>query len=201
MAQASFGRKWLAGILRNDDLSPEEKEQQIMEGHIAVTDGLKDKIEGLQAEADKAADLQKQLDGINGGEDYKAKYEKEHRDFEDFKKQTASAETATKVKAAYRKLLTDEGISEKRLDAILKVTDLSGVKLDKEGNLENADDLKKSIASEWGEFKTTVTQKGADVAKPPQTGKATKTKDEIYAIKDTAERQKAIAENHELFGF
>lgn len=201
MAQASFGRKWLAGILRNDDLSAEEKEQQIMEGHIAVTDGLKDKIEGLQAEADKAADLQKQLDGINGGEDYKAKYEKEHRDFEDFKKQTANAETATKVKAAYRKLLTDEGISEKRLDAILKVTDLSGMKLDKEGNLENADDLKKSIASEWGEFKTTVTQKGADVAKPPQTGKATKTKDEIYAIKDTAERQKAIAENHELFGF
>ena len=30
MAQASFGRKWLAGIIRNDDLSPEEKEQQIM---------------------------------------------------------------------------------------------------------------------------------------------------------------------------
>lgn len=201
MAQASFGRKWLAGILRNDDLSPEEKEQQIMEGHIAVTDGLKDKIEGLQAEADKAADLQKQLDGISGGEDYKAKYEKEHRDFEDFKKQTANAETATKVKAAYRKLLTDEGISEKRLDAILKVTDLSGMKLDKEGNLENADDLKKSIASEWGEFKTTVTQKGADVAKPPQTGKATKTKEEIMAITDKAERQAAIAENHELFGF
>ena len=75
------------------------------------------------------------------------------------------------------------------------------MKLDKEGNLENADELKKSIATEWGEFKTTVTQKGADVAKPPQTGKATKTKDEIYAIKDTAERQKAIAENHELFGF
>ena len=41
MAQASFGRKWLAGILRSEELSPEEKDQQIMEGHIAVTDGLK----------------------------------------------------------------------------------------------------------------------------------------------------------------
>ena len=39
------------------------------------------------------------------------------------------------------------------------------------------------------------------VEKPPQTGKVTKTKEEIYAIKDTAQRQKAIAENHELFGF
>ena len=201
MAQASFGRKWLAGIIRNDDLSPEEKEQQIMEGHIAVTDGLKDKIEGLQAEADKAADLQKQLDGISGGEDFKAKYEKEHQAFEDFKKQTASDAEMTAVKAAYRKMLIGEGISEKRIDAIMKVTDFKNMKRDKDGNLDNADALKKSIAEEWGEFKTTVTQKGAEVSKPPQTGKATKTKDEIMAIKDTAERQKAIAENHELFGF
>ena len=201
MAQASFGRKWLAGIIRNDDLSPEEKEQQIMEGHIAVTDGLKDKIEGLQAEADKAADLQKQLDGISGGEDFKAKYEKEHQAFEDFKKQTASDAEMTAVKAAYRKMLIGEGISEKRIDAIMKVTDFKNMKRDKDGNLDNADALKKTIAEEWGEFKTTVTQKGAEVSKPPQTGKATKTKDEIMAIKDTAERQKAIAENHELFGF
>lgn len=201
MAQASFGRKWLAGIIRNDDLSPEEKEQQIMEGHIAVTDGLKDKIEGLQAEADKAADLQKQLDGISGGEDFKAKYEKEHQAFEDFKKQTASDAEMTAVKAAYRKMLIGENISEKRIEAIMKVTDFSKMKRDKDGNLDNADALKKSIEEEWGDFKTTVTQKGAEVSKPPQTGKATKTKDEIMAIKDTAERQKAIAENHELFGF
>lgn len=200
MAQASFGRKWLAEIIRNDDLSTEEKENQIMSGHIAVTDGLKDKIEGLQTEADKAADLQKQLDGIKGGEDYKKKFEDEHKAFEDFKKQTANAETAEKVKAAYRNLLTAEGISEKRLDAILKVTDLSGMKLDKDGNLENADELKTAINTEWGEFKTTVTQKGADVAKPPQTGKSTMTKEEIMAIKDTAARQKAIAENLNLFG-
>ena len=39
------------------------------------------------------------------------------------------------------------------------------------------------------------------VEKPLQTGKPSKTKEEIFAIKDTDERQKAIAENHELFGF
>ena len=42
---------------------------------------------------------------------------------------------------------------------------------------------------------------GAKVEKPPPTGKATMTKEQIDALKDTAERQKAIAENHELFGF
>ena len=77
----------------------------------------------------------------------------------------------------------------------------SKMKLTKDGTLENEDELKKAIGQEWSEFKTTVTEKGAVVEKPISTGKATKTKDEIMAIKDTAARQRAIAENHELFGF
>ena len=198
---ASFARKWLEGILENEDLSTKEKAQQIMDGHIAVTDGLKDERESYKTEADKAADIQKELDGIKGGEDFKKKYEDLKNEFEGFKKQTAQDAETAKARAAYRKLLADEGISEKRLDAILKVTDLTKVKLDKEGGIENADDLRKAINDEWGEFKTTVTEKGATVEKPPQIGKAKMTKDEIYAIKDTDQRQKAIAENHELFGF
>ena len=201
----SFARKWLDEIIGNDDLSPKEKAQKIMEGHIEVTDGLKDERDSYKRQAEengeKAANVQKQLDGITGGEDYKKKYEDEHKAFEDFKKQTNAAAETAKVKAAYRKMLTDEGISEKRLDAIIRVTDMSKMKLDSNGNLENADALKKAIAEDWGEFKTTTTQQGAKVEKPPQTGKATMTKEQIDAIKDTAERQKAIAENHELFGF
>ena len=196
-----FGRKWLDEILTNEDLSPKEKAQKIMDEHISVTNGLKDERDGYKADAEKATDLQKQLDDIANGEDFKKKYEDEHKAFEDFKKKTESDATAAKVGTAYRKLLSGEGISEKRLDAILKVTDLSKLKLDKDGNLEDEAGLKKAINEEWGEFKTTVTEKGAVVEKPLQTGKATKTKEEIYAIKDTAERQKAIAENHELFGF
>lgn len=179
----------------------DEQVSAVMEEHIAVVDGLKADRDGYKEQAEKAADLQKQLDDLANGEDFKAKYEKEHSDFEDFKKKTADEAEAAKVKAAYRKLLAGEGIGEKRLDSILKVTDLSKMKLDKEGNLEKADELKKAINEEWGEFKTTVTEKGATVEKPPQTGKPTKTKEEIFAIKDTAQRQKAIAENHELFGF
>ena len=198
---ASFARKWLEGILENEDLTAKEKAQQIMDGHIAVTDGLKDERDSYKAEAEKAADLQKQLDDKNGGENWQEKFEKEHQAFEDFKKQTASEAEAAKVRSAYRKLLAGEGISDKRLDSILTVTDMSKFKLDKDGNLEKADELKKAINDEWGEFKTTVTEKGAVVEKPLQTGKATKTKEEILSIKDTAQRQKAIAENHELFGF
>lgn len=202
MATASFGRKWLAGIIRNEDLSPEEKEQQIMDGHIAVTDSIKDDRDKWKAEADKAADLQKQLDSINGGEDWKKKYEDEHNAFEDFKKQTANEAETAKVQAAYRKLLADEGISEKRLDKILKLSDLSKVKLDKDGNITNADELKKTINDDWGEFKTTVTTQGAKIDNPPTVNNGKRSMEEIYAKDEhgryklsTEERQKAIAEN------
>ena len=167
MAQASFGRKWLAGIIRNEDLSPEEKDQQIMDGHIAVTDAIKDDRDKYKAEADKAAELQKQLDD-KGGEDWKQKYEDEKQRFEDFKKQTAQNAETAKVKAAYRKLLADEGISEKRLDAILKVTDLSKMKLGEDGSLENASDLRNAIKSDWGEFIPKKEERGSKVENPPK---------------------------------
>ena len=187
-------------FLKSTGLS-EDQITAVIEEHTAVTDALKKERDGYKEQAEKAADLQKQLDDLANGEDFKKKFEEEHEAFENFKKQAASEAEAAKVRSAYRKLLADEGISEKRLDAILKVTDLSKMKLDKDGNLDKADDLKKAINQEWSEFKTVVTERGAQVEKPLQTGKATKTKDEIYAIKDTAQRQKAIAENHELFGF
>lgn len=192
----AFSRSFLKSTGLTD-----EQITAVMEEHTSVTDALKNQRDSYKAEAEKAADLQKQLEGLQSGEDFKKKYEEEHKAFEDFKKKTADDAEAAKVRSAYRKLLADEGIGEKRLDSILKVTDLSKVKLDKDGNLQDVDELKKSINEEWSEFKTTVTTKGATVEKPPQTGKATKTKEEIFAIKDTAERQKAIAENHELFGF
>ena len=168
----SFSRKWLDEIIENDDLSPKEKAQKIMNGHITITDGLKDERDTYKTQAEeqgnKAADIQKQLDDIKGGEDYKKKYEEEHQAFEDFKTKTAlDAETA-KVSAAYRKLLVDEGIGEKWLERVMKGTDLSGVKLDENGNLANLDELKKAIADEWGDVKTTVHEKGADVDNPPK---------------------------------
>lgn len=200
MATASFGRKWLSGIIRSEDLSPEEKEQQIMEGHIGVTDGLKDRIDALQAEAYKVADLQSQIDSMTSGEDFKAKYEKEHADFEDFKKKTAQDAEASKVRSAYRKLLIEEKIGEKWIDRVMESADFSSMKLDKDGNLADSDKLKEALDKKWGDVKTTVTTQGAKVENPPHIGNGKMTKDEIFAIKDTAERQKAIAENHELFG-
>lgn len=168
----AFSREFLKSLSLTDD-----QVTAIIQEHTAVTDALKaqrDKAKEEAAEykktADKLPDVQKELDALKGGEDFKTKYEQEHKSFEDYKAEIARNEQLTKVKAAYRKLLADEHINEKRLDAVIKLTDFSEMKLDKDGNLENVDGLKKTIADEWGEYKVTVKETKPKVATPPKEG-------------------------------
>lgn len=132
---------------------------------------------------------------------WEERYNKEHEAFEKYKTDTEAKATLTAVKEAYKKLLTEGNIDPKRHDAILRATNFDDKKLDKDGKLENEAALKADIEKDWADFKVTTTTKGADVSTPPANkGPAKKTVDEIMAIKNTAERQRAIAENHELFG-
>ena len=142
----------------------DEQISAVMEEHVAVTNGLKQERDNYKADADKLPDLQKKLQDAEANEDYKKKYESEHSAFEDFKTKTAEDAKAAEVKAAYRKLLVEEKIGENKLDKIIKVTDFSGMKLDKDGNLENAKDLRESIGKEWADFKVTTK---VDEPKPP----------------------------------
>lgn len=153
----------------------DEMETALLELHHGIVDTVKDeldeakaKAEKAAAEAEKVAELQKQLEEAKSGEDFKAKYEQEHQAYEAYKQQIADGEALKAKQAAYRKLLADEHISEKRMDAVIRLTDFSKIKLNKEGGLEDVDALKKAIAEDWGEYKVTIRQRGAEVANPPQ---------------------------------
>lgn len=179
----------------------EEQVSAIIEEHSNTVQGLKDEIKKYKADAEKLPEVQKELDKLKEGDgnNWEKKYNDEHKAFEDYKKEVADKEATAKVRSAYRKLLVENGVGEKHIDAVLRVTDFSNVKIDKEGKLENADKLTESIKSEWAGFITTTGTKGAPVDNPPGGSKATMTKDDIMKIKDTSERQKAIAENIDLF--
>lgn len=179
----------------------EQQISAIMDEHTAVTDRMKNEIEQYKADANRLPEVQKELDALKGGEDYRAKYDAEHQEFEAFKAKVARDADAAAVKAAYRKLLIDEKISEKRLDSVLRVTDLSGLKLGEDGKLDGEDKLREAIRNDWADFVTETTERGAAVETPPTVGKARMTKEEIRNIKDTHARQQAIADNHDLFGF
>jgi molecular chaperone GrpE (heat shock protein) len=168
----AFTRSEIREIL--GEAHTDEIAQKLITLHRSVVDPIKDDLDSAKrdatkwkTEADKLPDLQKQLEEAKKGEDWKAKYEKEKSDFDAYKtKITQDAETA-KVKAAYKKLLTEEKISEKSLDAVLNVTDYSKMKLKEDGTLDGVEDLKKDIADKWGGFKVTARQRGEKVDNPP----------------------------------
>lgn len=153
----------------------DEQITAVMEAHTEVTDSLKLQRDGYKADAekykadaDKLPGVQKQLDDLKGGEDYKAKYETEHQAFEAYKQQAAEKEYSDKVKAAYRKMLKDDvHISDKYLDTVMAATVFTDMKLDKDGNLENADAHKKTASEKWADFAVTTRQRGPKTETPP----------------------------------
>jgi predicted nucleic acid-binding Zn-ribbon protein len=157
------------------------------------------KVEALKREIDRH---KKELDDLKKtGGDWKTKYEKEHSDFEEYKTaQTAKETKAAKVEA-YKALLKETGITaENRVNAILKITDIEGIELDADGKIKDADKHRNTIKTDFSEFITQTTTRGAEVATPPaNTGKQTLTKDQIMAIKDPTERRAAIAKNLSQF--
>ena len=188
-------RKFLKGLGLNDD-----QIEAVVDEHTSTTNGIIADRDKYKADAEKLPEVQKQLDNLQKGDnEWKQKYEKEHSDFEAYKKDVDGKETAAKVREAYQKLLEDAGVATKHVKTVLRATDFSGMKLDKDGNLEGADKLTESIKSDWSDFISTTSTQGTGVQNPPAKGGKAKTKEEILAIKDTTERQQAMAENIELF--
>ena len=147
---------------------------KLVELHRGVVDPLKDELDTAKrdatkykTEADKVPGLQKDLDEAKKGEDWKAKYEKADQDLKDYKAKIAQDAETAKVKAAFKKLLVEEKISEKTLDSILNATDYSGMKLKDDGSLDKVEDLKKDIDTKWGGFKVNERKRGEDVPTPP----------------------------------
>lgn len=181
----------------------DEQVDSIIEMHTETVDGLKaykadaEKLPGVQAELD---DLKKQV-AENKDDGWKDKHDAVKKEFDDYKAAQTAKETKAAKETAYRALLKEAGVNEKRIDAVLRVTDLDKIELEN-GAVKGAEEVKNAIKTEWAEFITTAGQSGAGMTNPPaNTGSTTTmTKDQIMAIKNPAERQAAIAENHQLFG-
>lgn len=180
----------------------EEQVSAIIDEHTSVTNGLITQRDAYKKDSDKLATVQKELEDLKtGGDDWKEKYEKEHQAFEDYKADALKKEQENKIKTAYKQLLLDNNVGEKHINSILRVTDFTDMKLNKDGTLSNEEKLTEAIKEDWGGFIGETKTKGAEVGNPPAGSGAKMSKEDIMKIKDSTERQKAIAENHELFGF
>lgn len=140
-------------------------------------------------------------DKATGAEKWKTKYDALKDDFEAYKKDVSAKESKATRENAYKKLLKEAGVSEKRIDAVLKVSDVDSLEMKDDGSFKDSDKILDSIKEEWSDFITTTETRGAKTATPPKNTNVKMTKEEIMKIEDDGERQKAIAENHDLFGF
>ena len=181
----------------------EAKIEQIIQAHKTVIDEIaaeRDKykadVEKYKAEAERLEDVEKQLEKANikleDAKETKQKLSDLKKEFEDYKVAVDNQSINAKKEKAYRALLSQAGVSEKRFDSIIKITDLTGVELDEDGNLKDVETLKNNIKSEWADFIVTQSKQGASVANPPQnTGGSVMPKEDIMKITDTQKRQEA----------
>lgn len=193
-------RKLLKGMGLTD-----EQVETIIEAHTETTDALKLERDGFKESASKLSKVQKELDDLKAqsNDGFEEKYNKVKREFDQYKADQTAKETRSAKESAVRALLKDAGISEKRLESVLKVYDVDGVELDGNGALKDADKLTDAVKTEWADFIVTTTTQGAQTANPPaNNGGANLTKEDIYKKDDkgryvmsTAERQKALMEN------
>ena len=201
----AFTRKFLSALGIEAD-----KVGEIINAHIEVVNGLKEERDGFKADAEKLSDVQKQLDKANeklakqgeGETVLKEDFDKLQKEYDDYKADIAAKETKRTKEHAIREFYKGVGVSEKRIDSVMKVTNLDDFELDKDGKIKDADKHTEKAKSEWGDFISTTTEKGANTANPPANngGGSTKTKEEIMSIKDGSVRRAEMAKHPELFG-
>lgn len=206
-AKMALSRKYLQGMGLN-----EEQINAIVEANEETITGLKAEIEKYKSASEGSdktlAKVQKELDEMKKEAEesasknpYKVKYDAIKEEFENYKAEEKAKATKTAKKDAYRELLKACGVSDKRLESILKVTDTDSVEFDEDGKVKDADNLKKAIKEEWADFIPTESTRGTNASNPPSnTGGTTMTKEAIRKIADPVARQKAMAENASLFG-
>ena len=145
-----------------------ETVDKIIDGHVATVEALKEEISTYKGDAEKLPSVQKELDDLKAAGDggYKKKYEDEKKAFEDFKTAQTAKETRQAKENAYRELLKAAGVSEKRIPAILKVTDLNGIEMDGD-KIKDADKHTQNVKTEWAEFVESTNTTGANTTTPP----------------------------------
>ena len=194
----AFTRKFLSALGIEAD-----KVDEIIAAHTEVTDALKEERDKYKADAERLPDIEKRLTEaekkMEGDDPYKEKYEALQKEYEDYKADVSNKETTAKKESAFRHVLKDIGIPDKRIDSVIKVSDINGIELTEEG-IKDEETLKAKLKEEWSDFIATKSTEGVPSANPPSnTGKATMTKEQIRAISDPVARQKAMVENASLF--
>lgn len=152
-----------------------DKIDEIVKANSDSLEAVKEERDKYKEDAEKLPKVQKELDdlkkatqGENGKNPFEEKYNTLKTEYDNFKESIEKQQTHDAKAAAYRQMLKDAKVSEKRIDSVLKVSDVDAIELDKDGKIKDADKLKESIAKDWADFIEKDVTKGADTSQHPE---------------------------------
>lgn len=156
-------------MLKALGIDDEDKRKQILDEHTSVLTEIREERDRYKEEASKVEGLQKRLreaEEADEGDRWKAKYEEERKAFSEYREGVESERTRAEVSKAYREqVLSKAGIDPKRVDSVMRVTDLDGIELE-DGKVKGADDLVKRVRDEWSDFVVRTRTEKPDVPSP-----------------------------------
>ena len=158
----AFTREFVRNVAKESGVEiPKELEDALVQEHLSSRNAYAEKkVQEYQAE-NPAAEALKVTDS------------KEYKDlkkaFDDYKADQIAKETRAAKETAYRDLLKASGVSEKRIDTVMRASGpiIDGLELAEDGKAKDADKLTEGIKTEWADFIPTTTTQGAPTANPP----------------------------------
>lgn len=186
---------------------------RIIQGHVASIDALRETVDGYKQDAEKLADVQKELDALKlkyqNAEPYQKKFEdmeqqytNEHKAFESYKTEQANEKVKQVKTSAYRKMLKDAGIADTQIDSILRVSGekIDSLELDENGIAKNAEAEVSSIKKEWAGFIPVIkSQTSEPPATPPHNTKGAEVTKEQFAKMGYKSRMQIYNDNPDLY--
>lgn len=160
MEKNAFTREFIRSTAKECGVElPKEMEDALVQRHLDARSAYAEQQVKTYQDEHPAPEAPKVKDSQEY-KDLQAKYDNL------VKEQAAKATRAAK-ETAYRELLQAAGIPEKRLAAVLRVSDLDSVELGEDGKLKDADKLTEAVKTEWADFIPTTKETGATTATPP----------------------------------
>ena len=150
----------------------DEQVDSIIEMHSETVDGLKEQVKTYKADAEKLTNVQKELDDLKAAGDggFKEKFEKEHSDFENFKKTIQEKETKAAKESAAKAFFESKGITGNSLEIAMRGSSAEIAALDLDGEkIKDSSALDALVNGTFKALVSTTTTKGANIPNPPVT--------------------------------
>ena len=197
---ARFSRAEIRKIVGDD--CTDEIENALIALHLGVVDPLKDDLDKAKAEQAELDKLKAELEEAKKDAVFKEKYEKEHNDFEDYKKTILQKEQGAVKEKAVRAYFESKGISGANLEIAMRGSSQEVARVEMDG--DKIKDTKAFDELINGTFKGLVSTNGmagANPANPPSnTGGGKMSREEIYKkddkgkyVYDATARREALA--------